>query len=501
MKKSILIALSAVALTTSCVDSLEEYNVDPKRAAVGTAPGVSFISNAERNLVRTINSANTNLNPFRYYVQYWAATDYPTESRYDINTRNINGLYWNALYRDVLRDLREAKTVINADPDLAPDVKANQLACAEVLEIYTWTTLVEVFGNIPYSQALDINTPLPAYDDQATIYNDLITRLDAVIPKFKVNAGLGDSSPSFDLINDGNVGLWVKFANSMKLRMALTIADVDDAKARTMVAAAAGNVLTSNADNIDLTYNGTFPNTNPLFEDLVRSGRRDFVGANTFINRLKGTEGPVQGIVDPRLDDYFNENQAGTYAGGIPGSTNNKNTNSEASDELREQTLPGVVISYAQVEFMLAEAAARGYAVTGSTESHYNAAIRASILEWASYAGPSNTPADVVNAATEATAYLANPGVAYATAPGADFREKIGYQKWIALYNQPTESFKEWRRLDSPKLTRSTRSLTEIPLRFPYPIAEQNVNGTNYNVASSAIGGDVVTTKLFWDKR
>lgn len=498
MKKSLFLAISALALTTSCVDSLDEYNVDPKRAAVGTAPGITFISNAQRNLVRTINSANTNLNPFRYYVQYWAATDYPTESRYDINTRNINGLYWNALYRDVIRDLREAKVVIQANADLTADVKANQLACAELLEIFTWTTLVETFGDIPYNQALDINKPLPAYDKQDAIYADLITRLDAVIPQFKPSAGFG--AADFDLINDGNVALWVKFANSMKLRMALTIADVDNGKASTMAVAAASNVLTSNTENIDLQFDGTFPNTNPLFEDLVRSGRRDFVGANFFVDRLKGTAGPVQGFVDPRIDDYFNTGvTSGIYAGGVPGSTNNKNTNSEPSEELRQQSLPGVVISYAQVEFMLAEAAARGYAVGGTAESHYNAAITASILEWATYASPDNTSADVVNAATEAGNYLAQPGVAYSTAPG-DFRQKIGYQKWLALYNQPTEAFKEWRRLDAPTLTRATRSISEIPRRFVYPIAEQNVNGTNYANAAASIGGDVVTTKLFWDK-
>lgn len=498
MKKPLLIALAALSLSTSCVDSLDDYNIDPNRAAVGTAPGVSFISNAERNLVRTINSTNTNLNPFRYYVQYWAATDYPQESRYDINTRNINGSYWNALYRDALRDLREAKTVISANADLTPAVKANQIAVAEVLEIFTWTTLVENFGDIPYTQALDINTPLPKYDDQATIYTDLISRLDAAIAQFDPSGDLGNSDPSFDLINNGDVDLWLKFAHSMKLRMALTIADVDDAKARTMVASVAGKVLESNADNIDLEFNGTYPNTNPLFEDLVRSGRRDYVGTSFFIDQLNGTAGPLMGVVDPRLDDYFNPARTdAAYRGGTYGSTNPKSSNSEPGNKLRQQTLPGMVMSYAQVEFMLAEAAARDYAVTGTAESHYNAAITASILEWASY--PPNSPADVVNASAEAAAYLAQPNVAYATAPG-NYKEKIGYQKWIALYNQPTEAFKEWRRLDSPMLTKPATGITDIPLRFPYPVAEQNVNGTNYASAAAAVGGDIVTTKLFWDK-
>jgi hypothetical protein len=340
---------------------------------------------------------------------------------------------------------------------------------------------VETFGDVPYTQALNISSALPVYDSQATIYADLITRLDAVIGQLKPGAGLGD----YDLINGGDMALWLKFANSLKLRMALTIADTDDAKARTMAASTVGKVLASNSDIIDLAFDATFPNTNPLYEDLVRSGRNDFVGTSLFVDQLRTKE-------DPRLDDYFNPADspaAGSpdFVGGEYGASNAYEEYSPAGDKLRQQTLPGVVMSYAQVEFMLAEAVARGY-IAGTVTEHYNAAITASILEWG-------------GTQAEATAYLAQPSVAYATAPGADYREKIGNQKWIALYNQPTEAYKEWRRLDTPRLTKPATANSEIPLRLPYPVAEQNVNTANYNAASAAIGGDVVTTKLFWDKR
>lgn len=476
-------------LTTACVDSLDaDYNVDPKSPTTAIASG--FIANAERNLVRTVVSTNVNINPFRFYVQYWAATDYPQESRYDMITRAIPANYWNPLYRDALRDLREAKTTINADLSLSADAKANQLAVAEVLEIYTWTVLVETFGNIPYSQALDFTNARPKYDDQTAIYNDLITRLDAVIGQFKpaVATGLGAN----DLINGGSTALWVKFAQSMKLRMALTIADVDNNKAKTMAEATTGKVLASNADVIDLTFNGTFPNTNPLYEDLVRSGRTDFIGTNFFINRLKGTEGPVMGTVDPRLDDYFalvtstNPAIAGTYQGGVYGSSNSKTTFSQPGAKLKAQTLPGVLMSYAQVEFMLAEAVERGYNVGGTAAEHYDKAVTASIQEWG-------------GSAADATAYLANPGVNYASAQGT-YKQKIGYQKWLALYNQPTESWKEYRRLDTPALTAPATAISALPIRLLYPVIEQNLNGASYSEAAAAIGGDAVTTKLFWDK-
>lgn len=493
--------MSALALTTSCVSSLDDdYNINPKNSTSALASG--FIGNAERTLVRTVNSANVNLNPLRFYMQYWAATDYPNESQYDLITRSIPGGYWNALYRDCLTDLRAAKTTIPTDITVPDANKTNVLAVTEVLEIYTWANLVETFGNIPYSEALDPNNLQPKYEDQAAIYTDLISRLDVVIGKFNTSVPIGTGAN--DLIFPGTTAAattaeWVKFANAMKLRMALIIADVDPAKAKTMAEATIGKLPASNADAVDLTFNGTFPNTNPLFEDLVRSARTDFIGANTFINPLKGVTGPatgvpVTGVVDPRLDDYFNAATstavpAGTYTGGTEGTTNSKTTLSQPGTKLRAQTLPGVLISYAQIELMQAEAIERGFAMGGTAESHYNAGVTASILEWG-------------GTTAEATAYLAAPTIAYTTAPGT-YKQKIGYQYWVALYNQPSSSWTQWRRLDYPQLplaANPANGIKDIPKRFLYPTTEQNLNAAGFTEAAAAIGGDEVSTKLFWDK-
>jgi len=489
MKKTILLGLSALGLTTSCVSNFGNgYNVDPKSATSALSYGL--VSNAERSLVRTVVSANVNTNPLRFYVQYWAATDYPAESRYDLNTRAIPTAFWNALYRDCLRDLREAKATIPTDVTVADANKTNALQVVEVLEIYTWATLVETFGNIPYTDALNFSNSRPKYDDQTVIYNDLIARLDVAIGKF--NTSLPSGFGSNDLINPGTTAAattaqWLKFANALKLRMALVIADVNPTKAKAMAEATVGKLPTSNAEATDLTFNGTFPNTNPLYEDLVRSGRADFVGASFFVNRLKGTAGPTTGVVDPRLDDYFTTaTNTSTYVGGVYGSTNVLDDFSQPGTKLRAQTLPGVLMSYAQVELMLAEAVERGFAVTGTAASHYNAGVTASITEWGGTAAEANT-------------YLAQPSVAYATAAGT-YKQKIGYQYWLALYNQPTESWTQWRRLDYPQLTAPTTAFSALPVRFVYPVSEQNINGENYTQAAAAIGGDLVTTKLFWDK-
>ncbi|MCI1186528.1 SusD/RagB family nutrient-binding outer membrane lipoprotein [Hymenobacter sp. DH14] len=477
MKKTLLFCSTALFLATSCVDSLKEYNVNPKTAT--KAPGVTLVANAERTLARNVTSTNVNLNNFRLYVQYWAQTTYFDESIYNLSSRPIPGTFWTAFYRDALADLREARRVIAADPLISESVRKNQLAIADVLEVYGWTTLVDTFGNIPYSKALDISNPLPAYDDAATIYNDLFARLTTDI------ANMDDSNGSFDgngeLYYHGDVALFKKFANSLKLRMALTIADADAAKAKQYAQEAAPGVFTSNADNAQLNFLSTAPSTNPLWEDLIQSGRYDFVGANTFINRLNA-------LNDPRRSSYFKLAANGTYRGGVYGTNNNYATYSAPGAKLEDPTLPGVLLSYSEVEFLLAESVERGFTVGGTAASHYNSAVTASIQQWG-------------GSAASATTYLAQPSVAYATAgTTGSYKEKIGIQKWIALYGQPVDAWREYRRLDYPVLTAPGQALSVLPLRLTYPVIEQNLNKASYTAASAAIGGDKVSTKIFWDK-
>ncbi|SFQ73594.1 SusD/RagB family nutrient-binding outer membrane lipoprotein [Hymenobacter arizonensis] len=468
-----LLSSLMLVFTTSCVDSLEEYNVDAKRATV--VPGVTLVTTAERAIARTVTSTNVNLNPFRFYVQYWTETTYTDETNYDIQTRQINNAFWNALYLNSLGNLNEARRVITSEAT-ADKVKANQLACVEILSVYTWKTLVDTYGNVPYTEALDFTKPQPAYDDAKTIYASLFTRLDAALASLDPTAaGLG----SADVIYRGDIAKWRKFGNSLKLRMALTIADDDVAKARTAAVQAAPGVFTSNADNAEFAFLSSVPNTNPLYEDLVNSGRQDFVGASPFIDVLNTLQ-------DPRRSYYFKEAAPGRFIGGVYGALNDYDDFSAPGAALEDPTLPGVLLSYSEVEFLLAESVERGFAVGGTAASHYNAAVTASIL----HAGGTQAAA---------ATYLARPTVAYATATGT-YKQKIGVQKWIALYDQPVVAWTEWRRLDSPSLVKPANALSDIPKRFTYPTPELNQNGANAKSAGSAIGGDVVTTKIFWDK-
>lgn len=470
--KKILFSTAALLLLASCRRDIT--NIDPKSPL--TAPASSLFTNAQLTLANTITSSNVNLNVFRLITQQWTETTYTDESNYNFSTRNIPQNLWTAMYRDVLRDFEEAKRLATTQQsDTA--VRSNMVAITDVMQVMAWYYLVTTYGNIPYSQALNINSTAPAYDDQRTIFLDLLSRITADIAALQRHTSTA-SFGTADVIYGGDASKWLKAAASFKLKMAMTVADSDPgiAQANALAAVATG-IFTSNSDNAVFQYLSAPPNTNPIWVDLVQSGRKDFVVASTFVNT-------VTSLNDPRASAFFTANAAGGYSGGTPGASNNYATFSKPGTRITAANAPATLLSYAEVAFFLAEAAQRGWAVGGTAVQHYNNAVTASILEWG-------------GTAAQATTYLAQPSVAY---NAANWKQSIGVQKWIALYNRGWDAWIEQRRLDYPQLTAPTTALSAYPLRFTYPVSEQNLNRTNYNQAASAIGGDVVTTRLFWDK-
>src|SRR5687768_577338 len=185
--KKILIFLAVIFLIAAgCTKDLTTLNIDQKNPS--TSPSYAFFTNGQRALSNTITSSDVNLNIFRLIVQYWQETTYTDESNYDLSTREINDAVWNALYRDALRDFQEAKNLIPNDV-ADPVLQNNQLAITEIMQIYAFYYLLTTYGDIPYSQALDISNTFPVYDDAATAYNDLLSRLDAAITSFDVSGG------------------------------------------------------------------------------------------------------------------------------------------------------------------------------------------------------------------------------------------------------------------------------------------------------------------------
>ena len=482
MKKIFFIVAFASITLSSCSDDITDANVDSKSPTT-TKPEFLF-TNAQKTLIDQMVSTSVNQNVFRLFSQYWTETTYPDESQYDITTRTIPDFHFRTLYRDVLRDLKETKSLLDKENAATPSeliVLNNKKAIVDILSAYAYSVLVDTFGNVPYSQALNIEIyPNPKYDDAKTIYKDLIARLTAD------SALLTSSTNSFgdaDLVYSGNTSNWKKFANSLRLRLAINIDDVDHAYATAQITSAvAAGLISSNSENTDLNYLSLQPNANPLYADLVVSGRNDFIPANTIVNKMNT-------LLDPRRSKFFNfKSGTTTYIGGIYGSSNGFANFSHINDILADPTFAGTIFDYAEVEFLLAEAVERGITVGGTAQSHYNSAITASMLDWGVLA-------------SDITIYLAQPNVAYTTAVGT-WKQKIGEQAWIGLYNRGFEAWTSYRRLDFPALavpTTTYNNLTVVPKRYSYPSNEQTLNSANVSAASSAIGGNTLSNKIFWD--
>lgn len=478
MKKIILSILIIAGVAFSCEDRMDELNTPKKDATVPS--GEALFANGVRSMFDMMVSTSVNDNPFRLYTQYWAQTTYPDESQYNMVSRNIPDNFWTNAYRNTLRDLDEARKVIEDTWQLSGSEGArdNQLSMINICKVYTFANLVDAFGVVPFTEALNDDILIPKYDDGQQVYNSLITMLDEAIGL--LNEDEEGFSSDQDLIYGGDVGAWIKLANSLKIKLAVTIADVDAGKAATMISQAEEGAFTSNADNATLSYLSSSPNTNPVWLDLVQSGRADFVVANTIVDKLIA-------LSDPRLEVYADPIEGGTYKGGVYGTANTYSANSHIGELFHEPDLEGVMLDYATVQFMLAEAAARGLATAEAVETYYENGIRASMEYW-------GVDDDAIDD------YLAQPEVAYATADG-DWKQKIGIQEWIAQYNRGFDGWTTWRRLDfegfniPPGLEAS-----DIPQRLIFPIEEATLNPSSWRAAIDMIGGsDDVQTKVFWD--
>jgi hypothetical protein len=476
MKKYILYIV-LITFFVGCTDNFEDFNTDKKNPAV--VAGNGLFSNAQKELVDDVSSTNVNINIFKLMSQYWTETTYTDEANYDIVNRNISDQIYRNYYRETLKDLDEAAKLIAEETDpVGEATKQNRLAIIEIIEAYAYNRLVDIFGSIIYSEALDIDNVYPAYDSGPEVYNDLINKVNTALAQLDPDEG---SFGSADLIYGGDVESWMKFANTLKIKMGITLADYDASLAESTVTSAVDGAFESTGDDAILNYLGASPNQNPLFEDLVASGRKDFVPANTIVDIMNQLD-------DPRRDNYFtlfNDE----YKGGEYGFNNSYANYSHISPTIETATFPGFLLTYTEMLFYLAEAAARGFAVPMSAEEYYNMGITESIL----------SPYFEAGTQAEADAYLAQPEVAY---NAADWKELIGTQSWIANYTRGLVGYTTWRRLDYPVFNLpewGAETVTEIPTRFTYPVFEQTLNSASWRAAADQIGGDEMTTRIFWD--
>jgi hypothetical protein len=527
MKKTIISILSVVAVlttTVSCTDQLEQTNVNPNEPEILKVPAFGVFNSGVASLMTNSRGSFSSGRMALPWVQYSAQRNYTEEDRFQFREGTNQ-----SLYTDYYLTANDFKTVIelnsNADTraiNSAYGNNDNQIAAARVMLAYTFLQLVDAYGDVPYYsygnkdpdfQALELNSGFikPKFASQVKIYADLMKELK------EASAMIVISEPVFtkgDNIFKSAAKL-KKFANSLRLRIATRVKGVvPGAEAQATEAIAAG-VMTSNADNVGLTYQKDDINPSPFYRDFYLSNRTDFAISNTFVDLLKGQLG-IFGV-DPRLQkyaapitaskgavkafSYVETDDLTKYVGmpyGITSSlTASQQTNTSYwSSNILKQDYTEILMEYSEVEFLLSEQ-------NGWNNTNYQNGVRASMQRWGV------TTAKI-------TAYIST------LAPAN--QGNVITQKYIALFMQPYEAFAEYRRTGFPNTLlqpggtyplnapnpadgattytfNALRSLTSMPARFTYPANLAQLNGENVAAAATAIGGDKLDTKLIWAKK
>ncbi|CAA7197153.1 SusD/RagB family nutrient-binding outer membrane lipoprotein [Chryseobacterium potabilaquae] len=495
--KKIFLILSIISLTVvthSCERDITSLNEDPKHPTV--VPSGLLVASAQQELISQLLTANVNNNISRFFTQQWAQTTYIDESNYDMVTRPIPRNHYNRMMASssatvhspgVLSALRDAKTFLQNE-NISAVQKNNNIAIIELISVYTWANLVDTYGDVPYFGTLKAVPDNPGaseipYDDAKTIYMDLIKRID------DANAMINTSELGYsaDLYYQGNMSKWQKMANSLKFKLAVTISDVEPALAKTYAEAAYNaGLFVDKADNFGLA---AFPSglfANPVYQELIQSGRNDFIPSDILVNYMNSTS-------DPRRGRWFTKvnNQ---YVGGVYGAQNPffsySHMTSTKTDDFGEdsgyrlitENSQGYLLDFTEITFLRAEAAARGFSVGGTAASLYADAIKASMTEYGI-------------ADTAANAFItANPFNA------SNWKQSIGFQAWVAMFNKGFQAWNFARRLDQPMFDNPADSSVDgVPVRMKYSDQEYLLNKDNVTAAAQKIGGDQVTTKVFWD--
>ena len=480
LKIQFAIALLVVYSLQSCTKGFEELNRDPTKPTAVT-PAL-LITGIEKTASDIMYHQFVNINIGNLYAQYYSQTQNESQSQYQLDEGG-NNLLWT-LYSTSLSNIQELERInqLNAEPGAK-----NQNAIASVLSAWIYEVLTDTYGNVPFSEALkgDELILTSKYDDSKSIYDGLITMLNEQI------AALNAGEPTFsngELIYNGAPDKWKKLANSLKLRIGCRMLNADPAKAQTIIEqAASAGVFTSINDEAKFTYLKDVPDQFPYNDQSGGGVSNQYFVSATLVDFLKETNDPrltKYARVAPTPNDIVGKPYGlGDFTGGI-------DRFSLPSSQVYSPVFPGYIMSYVEVQFALAEAAARGFSVGGDAATFYENGVRASMKFW----GVSDTDADAF--------LIANPY------DQANWKNIIGSQKWVALYNQGLQGWFERTRLDFKKpngddffvipATILDNTVTTVPFRVSYPLAESSNNRDNYNEAKQAMGGDTKGTKLWW---
>ncbi|MEO7218446.1 MAG: SusD/RagB family nutrient-binding outer membrane lipoprotein [Gemmatimonadaceae bacterium] len=482
--------LALALLASGCDNSgLTDINKNPN--APGSVQPQFLFPNAVTDVVGRARGGGFDLTLTSLWAQHLAMDRFTDEDIYSVRPDNING-YWSGFYAGGLQDLA---TILGQN---TPADKPNLVSPALVMKSWTYGVMTDMWGDIPYSEANSSDpTKPPKYDAQKDIYNGILADLKAANDMAVVG---GSTYGTADVIYNGDITKWKKFANSLRLRYALRLSKADPATAQTQVAAAiAAGVFTSNGDNALLRWPGDGTNNSPIYQNFVT--RDDQHMSQTLVNTLKSLyisigPTPADTVFDPRLavyaDPIVSSPSKPLYVGAPNGLQDDDaiaigiTNTSRVGVAYRQKTTPSILMQYSEVLFDQAEAAARGWA-PGDAASLYNQAIQASMQ----YNGIS----DALTAQ-----YVASPRVVYSPATGL---QQIALQRWIALFSEGTEAYSSWRRTGVPDLQPGPAAITSphiVARRLTYPVSEQSFNNAALQAAIGAQGGALLSSRVWWDK-
>ena len=519
-----IILLLGVSIFTACSEDIENYNENPNSPEV--VPTSTIFNDA------TVAYTDFMRNGFNLgrltlpWLQYWGQTSYADEDRYAYRETTAESIYTNTYLTAT-----DFKAIIELNTDettresqAANGDNDNQIAASRIMLAYMFHKLTDTFGDVPYYsfgsddpdfQALQVDEFLsPVFAPQEKIYADILKELRESADMINEDAPVFTSG---DNIFNGDATKWKKFANSLILRVANRLRDVDPGTADAAIETAiADGVMTSNDDNAVQAYETSDATASPFWVAFIT--RTDFAVTNTFVNVLKGETGNFG--EDPRLfqyaapstvtiqevkDDSYEVSMNPEDYQGVPYAfpqTQRLPFTSftfPSSNVLRPDY--GVVLmEYAEVQFIISEH-------NGFSQAEYEEGVRASMQKW-------GVPSEDISSFV-------------ASLPTAN-EENVLNQKWVSLYMQAHEAWAEYRRTGFPSLIKLPGDeimldpnqvaalpeesrvdsyifeprveINDLPKRLRYPQILQTLNGDNRAAAASQLSeGDVITSALFWD--
>lgn len=488
-------AVVALGVTACNNDSLATYNNNPNSAT--SAPASALFTNAARTSVARWLGSAYDLRGTEWVAQHLAEVQYPDEDAYKRLQGSFTAGTFDGAYSGELEDFQ--KVIASGTASNSPLLYAP----AVIMRTWGFGYLTDTWGDIPYFQALagdSVGSTLsPTYDAQQAIYADFFKVLAKATTDLAAAPANGLALGSADPIYGGDALSWQRFANSLRARHAMRLVNVDGTTARAEFEAAVsapGGLIASNEEMPTFAWPGDGVYNNPWADNFkTRDDHR-------LSDRLTANMLPEN---DPRLPVYGMPAQGGGYVG-----LENALTQDQASAFINTTSRPGAIfypgvtsygtfggggaalpqylMTYAEVEFLLAEAAERGWNVgAGTAASHYLAGINASMDQW-------GVPDDAARAT-----YLANANVAYKG--GNAGRTQIAIQKWIALFGDGGQAWAEWRRTCQPaNIVPGPEAISDIvPRRYQYSTTETAVNAEGMAPALAHQGPDVFQTRMYWD--